>query len=222
MFSIYCKIKTPNIYGQNQRDVTNVMNISRPIYASWASNRYFHNACILWGFKTPAMCFMFLQERRRWRAWQSGSGQFKLGARFFLFPAYNAFVSFNISFLFHLQTRLSDAVVEDVACNLWDLGSIPRSPHISLSFFLKCLCAASHQVSIIHLIQESAMCPWMQIQGPRKQKHHAQESTTLHSVQKVKRAEGSNGPRFNNAPSFLAQYPLPLVYSFPFIFYFPI
>ena len=47
--------------------------------------------------------------------------------------------------------QCSGLVVGEVFVHHWDLGSIPRSPKISIHFFFTCLCVGSKRRSIMHL-----------------------------------------------------------------------
>ena len=94
----------------------------------------------------------------------------------------------------------------------------PGPPIIPILFFLTLSCAAFKRKHIIHLIQESAKCPSVQIQGPRSEEHHAQESTALHSIPKVNVAEASMGHNSNQTPSNSSPHP-PWVYSSLFFYF---
>ena len=65
-------------------------------------------------------------------------------ARIFLFISLTCVFLYNYCFPFTLQTRCLAQLVEDVYCKHWDLGSIPRSPHILNDFcFNTFTCSAS-------------------------------------------------------------------------------
>ena len=152
-------------------------------------------------------------------AWQPGSGPFKVARAF---PAYNALISYILLFLLCLQTRRFGSVVGYVVCIHWDLGSIPRSPHSSILFCQMLSCADSKMRCTISLTSQRSKRPSMQIQGPNMRTMVLWSQRMRRPPGKVNVAEASMGHNSNNAPSFLAQYPLPLVYSFLFILYFPI
>ena len=87
----------------------------------------------------------------------------------------------------------------------------PGPPIIPMLFFPTCSCADSQALDTISLTHPTCHVSSVQIQRTKSEEYHAQESTALHSIQEVKRAEGSNGPGFNNAPSNSSPHP-PWVY----------
>ena len=88
----------------------------------------------LWGFKTPATCFMFAGRTRKKMDVALHDWGIQMLARFFKCFSITGFFIYYICCLLYVLVRFTAQLVEDVPCKHWDLGSIPRSPHIIHSF----------------------------------------------------------------------------------------
>ena len=100
----------------------------------------------LWGFKTPAILFYILQKKEedegRGISWLEDSNL----ARIILFYTIETVFLYNIYCPSILQTRIMAQLVGNVACKYWDLGSIPRSPHIIHNIFSNTILCSNHPV----------------------------------------------------------------------------
>ena len=74
----------------------------------------------------------------------------------FVYSIFTCFIYYIHSLLLY-QMQRDGLVVSKLACNHWDLGSIPRSPKYCFYFFLTWLCAGYPKRSTIRLIQMHAM-----------------------------------------------------------------
>ena len=104
---------------------------SRPIYDWIWPIRYFQKACVLGGFKTPAILFSLQVQLGTTIAWHGVSGWFESSAFFFNFITLMSILFYIICFLSYIQSALVDQLVKALAGKHWDLGSNPRSPHIT-------------------------------------------------------------------------------------------
>ena len=92
--------------------------------------RYFQIACVLGGFKTPAILLFtgpFGEDDgvawHEWLVW--------IQRLFFLFYNTNAILFYIFCFLFHEQRALVAHLVKALDGKHWDLGSNPRSPQFA-------------------------------------------------------------------------------------------
>ena len=72
-------------------------------------------------------------------------GAFKYLARFSLFIPLTLFFLYNIYSPLYEQARCLAQLVDEVYCKHWDLGSIPRSPHIFHNFYPNVFPCSVHQ-----------------------------------------------------------------------------
>ena len=125
-----------------------------------------------------------------------------------------------------ILTKHSSGSVEDgVACNHWDLGSIPRSPQMFIHVFSNSItCSLPNNQ---HHMPSCINVPCVQShrsEGQGMKEHHAHESTHLQAVSKVKQGWLLDGLRLPIHPQFWPNTPMVLFYfllfSFPFLFSF--
>ena len=200
------------------------MDTSRLIYASWIANRYFQYACILWGFKTPAMCFYVC--RKGWRQsrgsmWVADSNVARL---FVIFQ--HITLLFYIIFLFYFVYKQLQLAEWWETCS-FTTGTWVRFPGpliILILFFQKLSCAAFQALDTMSLTH-----PTSQVSLEADLKAQKARVPCAQSKRAIGNPRKSTSWRFNG-PQIQQHTPIPgptppsiwliLLYSFFFQFNF--
>ena len=103
------------------------------------------------GLKPPLYVLYFAEKSLKMTAWQPGIGVFKFAR---VGSAYRALIQYIILFPLCLQLVRLVQLAGSVSGKRWDLGSIPRSPIISILFSSTFSCADSKMRCIISLTSQ--------------------------------------------------------------------
>ena len=109
------------------------------------------------GLKPPLSCFLFTGSTKKEMAWQCMVGWFKLRAYFFVLHHNICFLYIIFIVQLYYKRAWMAQLVGNVAGRYWDLGSIPRSPHIIVDFCFKTFTCSND--SMVHHAPPCASLP---------------------------------------------------------------
>ena len=153
---------------------------SRSIYGQACANRYYLQACVLGGFKTPAISFILQGQTKKKVEVSRREWKVQIHARiFFVFQHY--WLWFHIIFVFHIINKCNKVLQWLGTCHAI-LGTWVRFPGpltIPILFFHWLSCAALQGRFIISPIDPTSQVSSKQIQRTKSREHHSLESSML-------------------------------------------